>query len=112
MNIYLIKNVDNNNEINRILWNISNYFYQIDKINNSTFSSEICLNIYLIGKPGTGKSSFVNELFGEKRALENIGKSVTDKINEYPYIQKLNFINDEIGRINIFDTPGFTANGQ
>jgi len=69
LNIYLIKNVDNNNEINRILWNISNYFYQIDKINNQTFESEICLNIYLIGKPGAGKSSFINELFGEKRAL-------------------------------------------
>ena len=110
LNIYHIKD-ENVTEIYSILWNIYNYFYQIDKINNTTFSSEICLNIYLIGKPGTGKSSFVNELFGEKRALENIGKSVTDKINEYPYIQKLNFIDDKIGRINIFDTPGFTANG-
>lgn len=111
LNIYHIKEEDVNEKIYIILWKIYNYFYQIDKINSPLFASEICLNIYLIGKAGAGKSSFVNELFGEKRALENSGKNVTDKINEYPYIQKINSINDKIGRINIFDTPGFTANG-
>ena len=111
LNIYHIKEEDVNEKIYIILWNIYNYFYQIDKINSQLFASEICLNIYLIGKAGAGKSSFINELFGEKRALENSGKNVTDKINEYPYIQKINSINDKIGRINIFDTPGFTANG-
>ena len=112
LNIYLIKKGSDEKEIFSILWNIYNYFYQIDKFNNSTFASEICLNIYVIGKPGTGKSSFINELFGEKKALEGAGANVTDKINEYPIIQKLNFYGNKIARINLFDAPGFTTDGS
>ena len=110
LNIYTLSN---EKEITEILWKIFNYYNQIDSdINNSNFISDKCLNIYLIGKPGTGKSSFVNEVFNEKKALENVGKNQTNKIMEYAFIGKLNLLGDKKGRINIFDTPGFSTNGD
>ena len=109
LNIYTLSN---EKEITEILWKIFNYYNQIDSdINNSNFISDKCLNIYLIGKPGTGKSSFVNEVFNEKKALENVGKNQTNKIMEYAFIGKLNLLGDKKGRINIFDTPGFSTKG-
>ena len=108
LNIYPISN---ENEITEILWKIFNYYNQIDSdINNSNFISDKCLKIYLIGKPGTGKSSFVNEAFNEKKALENVGKNQTNKIKEYALFG--NLFGDEKGRINMFDTPGFSTNGD
>ena len=37
--------------------------------------------------------------------------NVTKDINEYPFIGKINLLNNEQGRINIFDTPGFSSGG-
>ena len=45
-----------------------------------------------------------------KKALENVGKNQTYKIKEYAFIGKSNLFEDEKGRINIFDTPGFSTN--
>ena len=113
LNIYHINERNVNDKIFEILWKIYNYYYQISNdINNNNFICDNCLNIYLIGKPGTGKSSFINEVFEERKALENDGKNVTTKINQYSFIGKLNSISDEKGRINIFDTPGFSTSGK
>ena len=113
LNIYIIS-YGKENEILNVLWNIYNYYYQITPIdiNSNDYVSDNCINIYLLGKPGTGKSSFINEVFQEKKSLENFGENQTDKINEFSYISKLNSLNNKIGRINIFDTPGFSTNGQ
>ncbi len=54
----------------------------------------------------------MKEVFEERKALENDGKNVTTKINQYSFIGKLNSISDEKGRINIFDTPGFSTSGK
>lgn len=113
MNIYHIYDEFKVNEIIEILWKIFNYYYQIsDSINNNDFVENQCLNIYLLGKFGSGKSSFINELFGEKKALENFGKNVTEKINTYSFIDNLKTLSNKKGRINIFDTPGFSQIGQ
>ena len=113
MNIYNIYGEFKINEIIEILWKIYNYYYQIsDSINNNDLVENQCLNIYLLGKPNSGKSSFINELFGEKKVLENFGKNVTEKINTYSFIDNLKTLSNKKGRINIFDTPGFSPIGQ
>ena len=62
LNIYHINERNVNDKIFEILWKIYNYYYQINNdINNNNFICDNFLNIYLIGKPGTGKSSFINE---------------------------------------------------
>ena len=104
--IFNIYHVSYENEIIEILYKIFNYSCPINtEIDNNHYISDKCLNIYLVGKPGIGKSSFINEIFGEKKALENIGENQTSKIKKYVFT-------DKKGRINIFDTPGFSTNGQ
>lgn len=111
MNIYHIYGEFKINEIIEILWKIFNYYYQIcDSINNNDFIENQCLNIFLLGKFGSGKSSFINELFGEKKALENFGKNVTEKINTYSFIDNLKTLSNKKGRINIFDTSRIFPN--
>lgn len=56
------------------------------------------INFLVIGRPGSGKSAFINKILGEKRALEKAGKSVTSKILKY---------NHSKYPISIYDTPGF-----
>ena len=112
LNIYHIYEF-NENEIIGILWKIYNYYYQLgDIIDNSNYIDDQCLNIYVLGLPGTGKSSFINELFGEKKSLENFGMNVTKEIIKYSFIDKISTFNNKKGRINIFDTPGLSVNGR
>ena len=54
----------------------------------------LCINIYLLGKPGTGKSSFINEVFQEKKALENFGENQTDEIKEFSFISNKYLYNE------------------
>ena len=60
-----------------------------------------CLNIFITGKPGAGKSTFINVICGEKKAKEKSGgSSVTNNIIKY-------FIGDF--PIALYDTPGFIS---
>lgn len=124
LNIYIIdfKQFDslingkyNKNEgLIEILWNIYTYYYQIDyniNIYDAISQNDCCLNIYITGKPGTGKSTFINELFQEKKALENIGKNQTQKIRKYSYTLK-NFLSHKKQTINLFDCPGYSTSGD
>ena len=58
------------------------------------------LNFFLFGKPGRGKSTFINILNNRKLAKESTGKPVTTIINKYS-IKDYN--------INLFDCPGFAT---
>ena len=99
-----------------ILWKIYSYYYQIDynkNINEVISQNECCLNIYIIGQPGSGKSTFINELFHEKKALENTGMNQTTEVRKYTYI----FNDSSLGKkqkqmINLIDCPGFSTSGQ
>jgi predicted GTPase len=81
-----------------ILWpkNNDDSPYPYDLI-NSNFSSYI--NIFCLGKTGSGKSTFLNKFFNEKRSKQGgTGKSTTTKIVRYGI--------DGIP-IRIYDIPGF-----
>lgn len=56
------------------------------------------INFLIMGRPGTGKSSLINKILGEKRCLERPGKTATIKILKYNHPQY---------PIGIYDTPGF-----
>lgn len=61
-------------------------------------------NILVIGKPGTGKSTFINIINGKKVAKEGTGGGkVTNDINYY---------RDEGTNIVLYDTPGFGTNEE
>ena len=60
------------------------------------------MNFIIIGNSGVGKSTFINEIFGEKKALEGSGKRTTTKCTKYesklvPFISLLDTIGTEIG---------------
>lgn len=57
------------------------------------------INIIIFGKPGCGKSTFINTLLGEKRSLiKSGGTSVTNKILQYHHSEY---------PLSFYDTPGF-----
>ena len=59
------------------------------------------MNFFLIGKPGSGKSTFINVVCREKKAMEmSWGGITSNKILKY-------FIGDS--SIALFDTPGFNS---
>ena len=60
-------------------------------------STDMCLNIMIIGLPGVDKSSFINEVKGEKVTLEGAGITVTSKMFKYKIIKKF----EVQGQINI-----------
>lgn len=60
----------------------------------------VTMNIFIAGRPGVGKSTFINLFLGEKRAKENKGKAVTSRIIKYNHQQY---------PIAIYDTPGFES---
>ena len=63
-----------------------------------------CFNILIIGKPGSGKSTFINVLNGGKYAKEGTGGGkVTEKITKYRV---------KNSNIMIYDTPGFGAGNE
>ena len=56
------------------------------------------MNLLVCGKSGTGKSTFINKILGERKAKEGEGLSITHKIVRFTHP---NF------PLNIHDTPGF-----
>ena len=67
---------------------------------NIEFNLSFTLNFFVIGKPGSGKSTLINLLLNEKRAKESTGKNTTDRIIKY--IKK----NTSLA---FYDTPGFIS---
>lgn len=59
-----------------------------------------CLNIFIIGKPGSGKSRLINVICNEKKAHEKIGNGISNKVIKY-------FIGDF--PIALYDTEGFRS---
>ena len=60
------------------------------------------MNFIVIGNSGVGKSTLINEIFGENLALEGAGKRTTTKCTKYesklvPFISILDTIGTEIG---------------
>lgn len=81
---------------------------KIPSINENTFQQKIRgnhnFNILIIGKPGTGKSTFINIMNGGKVAKEGTGGGkVTNNICEY-HIKDTNIV--------LYDTPGFGTNDE
>lgn len=56
------------------------------------------MNLLVCGKSGTGKSTFINKILGERKAKEGEGLSITHKIVRFTHP---NF------PLNFHDTPGF-----
>ena len=120
LNIYSVSlGKKTSEEINKILWGRACYFNELGNMQCSRlnyerdFFTDMCLNIMLIGVPGVGKSSTINEIAGEKIALEGAGKFVTTSISEYKIIRKFNIEGKEVqGQINLIDCPGFSVEGK
>ena len=67
---------------------------------NIEFNLSFTLNFFVIGKPGSGKSTLINLLLNEKKAKESTGKNTTDKI--------IKFIKKNTS-LAFYDTPGFIS---
>jgi GTP-binding protein EngB required for normal cell division len=95
---------DNENETQAILNLICKFrnYYHEEGDSFETFNDEITtnykFNILVCGRAGTGKSSFINEFLGNRKAKEGEGLSVTHNIVTYCH---------PTYPINISDTPGF-----
>ena len=67
------------------------------------------MNIMLIGSCGTGKSTLINSLFGEKMAREGIGKSCTTigqkcTSKSYPFLNLYDTVGAEVGKGHTLET--------
>ena len=111
LNIYSIK-VENfeyrREQLFKILEVIENY-YNEEENNIYINNDDIGINLCVIGKPGKGKSSFINCIAEEKIALEGEGQNVTKKFNKYKILKRIN--PGEYGLLNIYDCPGFSLDG-
>ena len=92
---------DDLKKVLELICRFRNYYHEEGDI-FETFDEEIStnykFNILLCGRAGTGKSSFINQFIGSKKAKEGEGLSVTNKIVTYTH---------PVYPINISDTPGF-----
>ncbi len=90
-----------NKQILELICKFRNYYHEegdsFESFNDEV-SSNYKFNILVCGRAGTGKSTFINEFLGYRKAKEGEGLSVTHKIVTYSH-QKY--------PINISDTPGF-----
>ena len=107
--IQLIKEEEFENQIMDKLMDCYKYYYQIgdDEIilpkindNNIEFNLKYTVNLFVTGKPGTGKSTLINLLLNEKKAKESSGKNTTNKI--------IKFIKKN-SSLAFYDTPGFVS---
>jgi len=120
LNVYFVSLGENTSkEILKILWGRTCYYNELGNRENSMLnyereiSTDMCLNIMIFGLPGVGKSSFINEVKGEKVALEGAGITVTSKMVKYKIIKKFEVQGKMVqGQINIIDCPGFSIKGE
>ena len=107
--IEILKEEEIENHLNGKLIDYYKYYNQIgdDEIvfpkveaNNIEFNINFTVNFFVVGKPGSGKSSLINLLLNEKRAKESTGKNTTDKI--------IKFIKKNTS-LAFYDTPGFIS---
>lgn len=76
-----------------------------DNIDNQEYfvKSNHLINFFITGRPGAGKSTLINILLNDKRAMEGVGCNVTSKITKY--------IMDN-APIAFYDTPGFSGEDE
>ena len=107
--IQILKEEEFENQLMDKLLDCYKYYYQIgdDEIilpkvhdNNIEFNLKYTVNIFVTGKPGTGKSTLINLLLNEKKARESSGKNTTNKIIKF--IKKNTCL-------AFYDTPGFVS---
>jgi len=107
--IQLIKEEEFENQLMDKLIDCYKYYYQIgdDEIilpkindNNIEINLKYTINLFVTGKPGTGKSALINLLLNEKKAKESAGKNTTNKI--------IKFIKKN-SSLAFYDTPGFVS---
>ena len=107
LNIYCCEKYFNN-ELEKIIIGRGFYFYEKGNVNWT--GNDISINLCVLGRPGAGKSTFINCIFEEKVAPEGTSENITSNITEYNFPLKIR--EDVFGSINIYDTPGFTLNGK
>ena len=111
LNIYSLDTYSGDN-LNKLIFQtlekIENYYNEEE--NKIRINIDIGINLCIIGKPGKGKSSFINCIAGEKIALEGPGKNITTKFNRYKILKEIRPL--EYGLLNIYDCPGFTIDGK
>ena len=88
-------------ELENINKNINDKFLEIVKSNVNHLELEK-MNFIIIGTSGVGKSTLINELFGEKLAAEGNGKRTTTENKKYesklvPFMSILDTVGTEIG---------------
>ena len=107
--IQIIKEEEFENQLMDKLIDCYKYYYQIgdDEIvlpkvddNHIELNLKYTLNLFVTGKPGTGKSTLINLLLNEKKARESSGKNTTNKIIKF--IKKNTCL-------AFYDTPGFVS---
>ena len=104
LNIYFI----GYEELHLILERIENYYNE--EQNKIPSNINLGINLCVLGKPGKGKSSFINCIAEEKIALEGPDSNVTTKFNKYKILKEIN--QNEYALLNIYDCPGFTLDGK
>lgn len=67
------------------------------------YSSMTTINVVVVGKTGSGKSTLINHVFREKMADTGTGMPVTQEIKK---IEKAGF------PLRIYDTPGLELGGD
>ena len=108
-NIYCVNYNNFNKEYRNIIIGRGYYFYEKGNLNSS--GNNIAINLCVLGRPGCGKSTFINTLFDEKVAPEGTLENITSQFRGYQYTIKIGDP-DEYGSINIYDSPGFTLDGE
>lgn len=86
-----------------ILKRLDNYFNEKDEDEiQVNYKKNETINFLVAGKRGSGKSSFINRILGEKRALSNILYK-TSKVNEYYHKEY---------PLKLIDTAGFQIGSE